>query len=736
MTLKHQLDSLIVYDPDRSASTVNVWVAHPTPSEEQQLGTLFLVSGIDTKSRSNHEVLNVLQEELKHQYYQGHDENVEATFEVALQRTNQRLHQLILQGVGQWVDHAHMVIGVQWREQLYLSCLGTMHGFLVRRERLHDILGQPSGQKANPLRLFDQVISGRLEAGDRLLFCTPALLDYFSMEKLRRTVLDYPPAQAARELETTLLGTEARVAFAALLMQLMPEEDPVAASHPLPTSTLPSNRISPQLSMDQLRSQEQRTESILSPSVWPSIHQFGSRLKLRLSSLVRQASRRPPRRSIPDQPLAPQPAARPSAGTGTGRLTNAWQRMRQAFPMPKPQSLQISAPSLRAPRRFGISAALDSLVRWFRRLAPSQRWSVIGMLAVVLFFSTSLARTGGLLPSQQTANVEATVAQIEERLGQADAALLFGGDDLAKQHLAAAQKLFDQLPDRTKQDKATRKPLAAHLAKVTQQLTKLTTLTDPSPVLNIAAEYPELSPTETFFLNGKFIVVDDRRATAVIASATTPSDTTSSTNSLDTGALVAGTVSGQDILFLTERDTVVAFNPAKKTWTPLDAQLPKQNPTLVAIANFQSRLYALDTANQSILRFSRSATSLGAGSNWQTVSLDLRDGIDLAVDGSIYVLHRDGRIEKLFGGRPATFALDTVDPALTQPTKLWTDENSTYLYVLEPASQRLLVFTKEGKLLAQFQSPTWTTLRDFSVDEANKTAYVLAGTSLYSVSLP
>src|SRR5262249_26267474 len=125
-----RFDSLVLYDPSYARSTVNVWVAQPTPSEEAALGRLVVVSLIDSADSINKEVITVIQEEVQNQYYHNAAWTTERALEFTLEQANQRLHHLISEGVSQWLDHAHLLIGAIHHQQIVLAPAGTVHGYL------------------------------------------------------------------------------------------------------------------------------------------------------------------------------------------------------------------------------------------------------------------------------------------------------------------------------------------------------------------------------------------------------------------------------------------------------------------------------------------------------------------------------------------------------------------------------------------------------------------------------
>jgi DNA-binding beta-propeller fold protein YncE len=150
---------------------------------------------------------------------------------------------------------------------------------------------------------------------------------------------------------------------------------------------------------------------------------------------------------------------------------------------------------------------------------------------------------------------------------------------------------------------------------------------------------------------------------------------------------------------------------------------------------YGGKVYVLNPEERQIYRYNKSGTSLSSPYAWVQDTAGLETAVDLAIDGNIYVLLSDGRAIQLLRGQATDFRLEAADPALAAPTKIATTPEGKYLYVLEPASRRLLAYDKEGQFLAQYYADKFTQLLDFAVDEAGKKAYVLNGTKLYTFGL-
>lgn len=745
MPVRPLIDSLLLYDPNRSTATANLWIAHPSPSEEAALGKLFMVVSIDTPDRLNHEIISSLQDHLKHAYYQSTEAKFALAFEQALHQTNQHLHRLVIEGVDGWVDRLHCVVGVIANGQLILSSAGSMMAYVLRRGRMHDILG-PQSLAINPLKIFSNLLEGQLNDQDQLLVCTPTVLDYFSLEKLRRTMAEHTPSESVRQLETALLGSEQNIALAALIIQAeghpesMPENVP-----PLRELGRPST-VAPQRSMDSLIARERATEELLTPSIWPSIRDTLSRVLGGLRRLiVTKIFHRPVRRTVPAsfQSPATRTHKQPNRfGQISGSLLRGFrfyigslwrsvfltiQRRRARRDLHQPPA----SPTL--PKTQGT--ILNQAVAWFTHLARPQRQIIGVAVALVFLLTATIIMTKGPSSSLAGDPAELTV-QIEEHLTKAEAALLYGGEETAQTQVASAAKLLAELPTRSKDDRARLEPMANRLAAVRTQLRRLVTVTNPEIIAQLAEVAPTIRPLQLYWTDDQLFSYDPVRQSGVLINTATADAPTVITNTIDTGRATTGAITKSGvILFATERAGFVELNLKTETWRPLDVTWPTGTHTVQGLSVFQNRLYALDREVGEIYRFAIGSSSLGTGVRWLKESADLKAGRGIAVDGSIYILQPNGRVEEYFNGRRGEFTLSVADPALLNPTRLQASAENTKVYLLDPAHKRMLVYDKNGKLVRQYQSSSWGSLADLAIDESTKTALILNGSTIYKITL-
>lgn len=743
MALRLSLDTLLLYDPNRSHATVNVWVAHPTPTEEYALGKLFVVSAIMTPSRLNHEIISIVQEELRERYYRSTDLKPDIAFEQSLQQLNQRLHQLIADGVADWLPQAHILVGLIHHQQLILSSIGAIHSYLIRHGRIHDIAEAGVAKAPNPLRIFESVVSGQLATDDRLLFCTASLLDYFSVEKLRRTISDHAPTDAVRNLETTLLGVEREIAFAALVI-LAETAEPRPAFGLTPLSRTAAARVAPQVSMEQLIAREQATEKLLSPSIWPAIKDVFDQVRAAASRTFGMLIlRRPPRRVISG--LASSRTASQTTLSAWVNLLRAVGRGLAAMARAAVQAVRVL---LRRPAGAGLHLdrstvqavprpSVNRMIVWFQRLGRPQRTIVVALAILIVVLAGSLAVKGRSPVVTKGKRADTVAASVREKIQRADAALLYGGEDTARQFVTDAAALVATLPKKTERDRTRRSPLLADLARLTRALSHQTIIDQPEHLIDLSTQFPAIHPNQLFLLDGQLVAYDPSTVTPVVTPLRTPTQAFVIKNTLDIGTPTTGTVGGgSTVLLATDRLEFVEIDTAKKTWHALTVGTGLSTAARIqSISVFQNRVYVLDAAGQKILRFNRGVNGLGDGTSWLKESANVKAGRTMVVDGSIYVLQPGGRVTEYEVGRQTSFALGGVTPPVTDLTRLWTTPASQRLYVIEPKTHRLIVFGKNGTFIAQYESPVWTRLRDVVVDEKTGQAYVLNGTTIDVVPL-
>lgn len=753
---------LLVCDPVRSRGTTHVFISRPSPVEERSLGRLFVVAEIASRDRVNLDLLKGIQDAVKEQYYRSSRESLEAALEEALTAGNGRIAELVGDFGRGWLERLNLVIAATRGREVYFATIGNPHVLLIHRGRIIDLLAQlaPPAEAApiNPLKAFTSTYAGALEEGDYLLCLSSAFFDYISQEKVKRLFIEGNPEHAMRSLEQLLTENANDAAFAGLAVSLTPEPAFTAVRRREAVAAQPGPPVlptAPQTSLEALMAREAATEEILRPNVWRSVGRalraIGRRLRVSFRSLV---LRKPTRISPALERLRAERASVPPPEYGRETRSRLLKRERE---LNLPASVRRGAKAT----LFGVVGVVRSIGNVFRRgpavreelrempkrprsllnriviavkrLPRSRRIILLAVILILFVVTQSLAvgsrnRTGGGRP----ADLQTTVAAIEEKTNAAQASLLYGDESGARKLLAEATALLDDMPN-SKTGRSERNRLDSLIAGEREKLQHRVTIPAPavfadvgdvagagvsglSANANVAAA---INPSEN-------TLITIQRATKKVAESAAVSQT---------GNFQYATLAGSSLLVVNTDATLTELNLSTGRGLTRAFSLPA-DANVGAVETYESRLYLLDVKTGQIWRAARTGTGFGTPTRWLAEDdANLQNAVSLAIDGSIYVLGKDGALRKFTQGKTVAFGLDPVEPALASGLEVVASTELASLYILDAREKRLLVFTKDGALVRQYTSPAFTDLRGVAVVPDGSTAYVLNGTTVYELPL-
>lgn len=119
---------------------------------------------------------------------------------------------------------------------------------------------------------------------------------------------------------------------------------------------------------------------------------------------------------------------------------------------------------------------------------------------------------------------------------------------------------------------------------------------------------------------------------------------------------------------------------------------------------YSGNLYLVDKQNGEIWRHSGLEGSFDAHRSWLAPGIkgNFEDVVSVAIDGSIWVLHEGGVLDKYILGAPQQFSLSGEAPVLDKAVVVYTDEEQEYLYLLDRDLSRVVVFDKSGGYKSQY----------------------------------
>lgn len=151
---------------------------------------------------------------------------------------------------------------------------------------------------------------------------------------------------------------------------------------------------------------------------------------------------------------------------------------------------------------------------------------------------------------------------------------------------------------------------------------------------------------------------------------------------------------------------------------------------------YLGNIYVLDRRLNQILKFVNTGDSYVKSNYFKAdAKPDLSNAISMAIDGSIWLLYKDGKIQQFTKGELQGFKNPTLDKAITDTASIFTDVDTNQLYVLDLKNKRIVVIGKDGVFQSQYSDEILAKTKSFDVVEKDKIVYVLIDKDVYKLEL-
>lgn len=311
---------------------------------------------------------------------------------------------------------------------------------------------------------------------------------------------------------------------------------------------------------------------------------------------------------------------------------------------------------------------------------------------------------------------------IQTQINTAEAYYIAGNEAQSRDLLKTVEAMIPSLPQTTTNEISNVNTLNEQVKSVNNRLQKMEKVAP-----ELVAELPgdasvlEISDKNALVASGaNLIVVNtvDRKIEKTIVSAA--------------GELAISTNDEKKIYFFTKTGKVLGFDPATMELKEKTLTLGSIAPASMQIYN--GKLYIVD--NKTIYKGSAIEGGFSALQKWvtDTAALDFTGAADLTIDGNIYVLSNNGGVLKFLSGASQPFTMPAIDPALSSASKIYTTVDLKFFYILDSGSKRIVLISKEGKLIKQYSfEAVPDAITDFAIQE--NTTYFVAKNKLYKAEL-
>lgn len=181
---------------DHRAAAFSYWFDPPV-DDNNLVGSFYVIVDVDGSRHLSDEITNTVVQDFGKFYY--HDQfraSPQRRFEQALSKLNANLEDIIV-GDNKVSGKVAILIAVVDDTQLLLSLFGKVSALLLRAGSSIRQLHEKSTRND---RLFSEIIEGKLQKNDRLLFCTQAVVGQMTPKELESLLSENSPSTAVHKL--------------------------------------------------------------------------------------------------------------------------------------------------------------------------------------------------------------------------------------------------------------------------------------------------------------------------------------------------------------------------------------------------------------------------------------------------------------------------------------------------------------------------------------------------------
>lgn len=673
-------------------------------------GFVFLIAKTKKLTQDTEALFVYLQEETHRLATSfGSDANAQYRFEQFLGALNEGLSNQIREGRFQIpIEQFHALVGIACETQMFLSGTGDLTALFLHRKpsqtyQIFNLFRGIQTEQSLPTweKAFAVVLDGELHEGDVFAMSNQNLQHHITADELNSILTTLPPIGAVEKvrqyfpLKTPLL----------LIVLKMGESKPQTSET---KAVLRSD-----VSVHELNQQEKETRSLLADQ------------SIGLSSLIHTLKTICKKWSQKSRWLKFLTQKK-----GLTRLL--WQLIRHIAWGTYKMLMHLKTKEGRAKTK----QVFHSSIRAVLGMQKSTKYLLVGILTIVIILSVSIsALSSSRTKAQEQKNYDLQVYKIEDVVERAAGAVIYKDENQARGLYLNASALIDQLPIDTPDRVQKVTDLRNEIQRATDEIRHLVTVPNPALLGDLASLTDGIfGQSFTKIGNDLYVYASDGRVYSLDrtqkvfkpVSVQEPTARVTLAASEDEGHLYA----------LTQDQQIFEFIKDESKLKPIAFSKPEG--TLTDLMVYAGRLYTLTVTatDGSVFRSGKTGEGFGTPTRWITSKTTLlADARSFTIDGTVYVLKKNGQIARFISGSESEWNTGVIDPPTTNATDIWTDGESKFLYVIEADTKRLIVFNKEnGAFVVQYRSEAFGNLSDVMVDEKAYTIYLLSGSKVYSIA--
>ncbi len=364
----------------------------------------------------------------------------------------------------------------------------------------------------------------------------------------------------------------------------------------------------------------------------------------------------------------------------------------------------------------------------FLKLLKHKGIVAIAISTLVLAF---ILGTAQYKKSQQLNLINQTLKEVKEKINESENYLVYGDKEKAIIALSKGSEALNNIKSNLKKTEVEtlKKEIETKIAEISGR--KI--LTNLNPIFEVKEEKTK-STSEAWQSSG--MVLESKNIYLYSENSATlykwNLDERITKTLKQKTKVLGGTLVDKKIFFLLAPTSVV-INEREKT---LPIEFPYENFTPTQISGYLNFLYILDSKEGEISKYNVSESKIDSPILWLKQRNLVKGATSFAIDGNIYVLYADGKIQKFTTGNlKAEFQPPNTYPKIKSAVRIYTSAENKYLYIADAGEKRIIVEDKKGNIVAEYQSESFENLKDVWANSSDNTIYVLANNKVFQIEI-
>lgn len=688
------------------------------PQNKEKFGG-FIFGIIELKATPKPEgdkIIQTIVNTLKEKYYQQiitspqpHRLNLETVLEHALQKTNEVLTEMIQIGyINLNLDNLNFLIAVaktkdHGESDIFFSHRGLIQAYLIHKTQkgnfkvinIIDNISEPGPEKDHPSKIFSSTISGNIHTQDRLVVCTEIFTNIIPPYQISKVCAEHNLA-GARDYCRALIQNGASASNFLTHSAIL-----IGSEIKLSLNQEPAS----QQSVNDLISTTEHTEKLLMPTLALNI-------KEKIKKAVHNIQRKQQKKKDNEPKTSRKKPIIIFYYLGAGLKT-----------------LALSIFNLiRGKKKIKLSKIKNLPNAWKIKILRAPIFSKL-VAVILVFLIIGLGSSVFLIKKhrEETARAEnfaVKVEQIKLKLNEAEANLIYQREKESLEKILETEKLFQELATEKKDEKLTYDGLSLKISKLKNNLLHIEK-SIPQIVTELVVNGQPING-QNLEIRGQTLVAAANKSFYLINPQTKNIDKIVSTLEVIKDIAVE-----DDIIYIVDQNNALQkYENAE--FTSLETTLAAATTGLTF---YNNSIYTVQSGQAQIFKQKKSGAGFADPQAWLKIDSPLKNPQDVCIDGNIFALDSENKIFKFYGGKAENFMEPIIEPKAKSLTKIFTNLDTKYLYVLDPTGKRIVTLNKEGELIQQYLFETLPSLTDFIVNEKEKAIYLLSENKIYQATL-